>query len=349
MHIGITTHDKAAAKIAAALLSAALLLAPARPAAAIGLVCRGAPLAATAILRMNWGDFLPIVIGGVPIGGINPPIVHEAPICVCPSHIPPFVPVPGIGISFWEPLYLAGTTRDPGCAVSLGGVNLLGHAYDTEMGQRRAATPGRRSGSLLQVHWYDFPAFALINAAANTVCENLGATFNLAGMTEIDPVWNNDLWSAIFSPEDALFANPVAQAACVVDALTSSLNFPLDPLFWCAGTWGSVYPLSGNVNDETSDQQGNALALSKFMAWEAHLGLLWTSVGPGAQCFAYPSPIWIKSQYRIDPIYPLPTVGLPVVIGETPLRWGYLPPENFPLGEDSAYVIWNAEQCCLRP
>ena len=55
-------------------------------------------------------------------------------------------------------------------------------------------------------------------------------------------------------------------------------------------------------------------------------------MGPLAQGYAYPSPIWVKAQYRIDPIYPLPTVSAPVTTGQSTLRWGYLPPENFSLG-----------------
>ena len=48
-------------------------------------------------------------------------------------------------------------------------------------------------------------------------------------------------------PEAAAVANPLAISACTADAASSTLGKPIDQLFWCAGSWGHLYPLSGHT------------------------------------------------------------------------------------------------------
>ena len=40
------------------------------------------------------------------------------------------------------------------------------------------------------------------------------ASFDIAYITEIDPLWNDDTLTTLINPEVALFANPIAVAAC---------------------------------------------------------------------------------------------------------------------------------------
>lgn len=300
----------------------------------------------------NWDDMFPITIMGFALdllgtGLSNPPIMNEPMICMCPSDLFGMT-LPGIGITYWEPLYVAEVTKSPGCLITLGGDKVLS-GYTNEQGPAKGSfSSSGDTGDRSQMHWYVYPLFGLIDAAITSVCKNSSAGFDLVGITEINPIWQNDIWSSIFAPESSLFANIPMQLACLVDAVTSSFQMPMDPLFWCAGTWGSAYPLSGNPNSKQSDQQGNALELAKYIAWQARMGMLLTTVGPQATCFSTYSPIWIKSQFRVDPIWPIPNYTDGIVIGETPIRWGMVPPANFPLNQDSAYLIWNGEQCCLR-
>ncbi|PMX28452.1 conjugal transfer protein, partial [Pseudomonas sp. MPR-R2A7] len=72
------------------------------------------------------------------------------------------------------------------------------------------------------------------------------ASFDIAYMTEVDPLWQDDSLAALINPEAIVFANPIAQAACAGDCIAGTVNLPLDPLFWCAGCQGSMYPLNGN-------------------------------------------------------------------------------------------------------
>ncbi len=300
-------------------------------------------------MTINWVDMFPITVaGGVRIGaGFDDPFMFEPTICDCPSHLFGY-PLPGLGVTYWEPLYLAEVERVAGCFPSLGGDQLLsGYSYETG-GANGQATKSGGSTNRSQVHWYVYPVFKILDMFTSDECHNSSTGFNLSFASEIDPVWQNDLWANVLSPESSLFDTLPMQMACLVDAVSASVWVPLDPLFWCAGTWGSVYPFSGTPNASVSDQQANALELSKFLAMQARLGMMLDSIGPQAICFAVPNPVWMKGQFRVDPVYPIPTYGQPIFIGQTEWRWGDLPPGNFPLHQSSEYMIWNGQQCCMR-
>ncbi|OCX68170.1 hypothetical protein A6M27_17105 [Acidithiobacillus thiooxidans] len=329
------------------LMGFSVLLGTMSSASAVGIACHGRfydPITDT-----NWLDFLPITIMGLPLGTgtQDPPLMREPPLCVCPSHIMG-IPMIGIGITFWEPQYIAEITRDPGCLITLGGINLL-PMFATESGpvEKGGGKADDNDASREQVHWYIYPVFALLKLFTDFVCLDTSG-FELANMSEIDPFWQNDLWGAMLSPEAVLFSNPITQAMCIVDAVSSTFYYPLDPLFWCAGAWGGIFPYTGNSPNTEGDQSMDMLELTKFMGQSATIGLLWGTIGPQAICFSTPMPLLIKSQFRLDPIYPLITEGAPIYIGESAFEWGYLPPMNFPAYDDEADLIWTGEQCCLR-
>jgi hypothetical protein len=188
----------------------------------------------------------------------------------------------------------------------------------------------------------------MLDILTSLKCTDSHTDFTLAWMTPIDPTWQNDLWGAVFNPEGALFANPIAQAACAVDAISSAFYYPIDSMFWCAGSWGSVYPLTGNGQVQNSDQATNGLVLSKFIAKESRVGALLATTGPQNTCSAGFTPVWIKTQYRVDEIGPVITRGDPVYIGQTEFKWGLAPSANYPTHESSEYLLWNGEQCCIK-
>lgn len=320
----------------------ALASAQAAPPPAEGKACVGKVF--NPMTDTDWNYMYPITVMGVKTGpGFNPPLMYEPPICVCPGIFG--IPTPGIGITFWEPLYIAEIERTPGCLSSLGGASILS-AYKTL--QSEQVNEGKDGGpvSRMQMHWYEYPVFAMLDMLKSLVCYSPSG-FNLLYLTEIDPTWQDDMWAAIFAPESVLFTSTLAQMACAVDSAASSLNFPIDALFWCAGSWGSVYPLSGNAAHTNSNFTSNNLVLAKFLARQSRLGLQWQTIGPTAICSSHPNPIWLKSQYRVNQVGPFPRRGVPVVIGST----GQLqvPPfANAPTRESTVNLIWQGQQCCAR-
>jgi conjugal transfer pilus assembly protein TraU len=74
------------------------------------------------ITDICWRCIFPITIAGRPVTrGEDTPNPHQL-ICWCPK--PPLPAVPGIPISFWEPVRLIDITRTPYCMVNLGGLQI---------------------------------------------------------------------------------------------------------------------------------------------------------------------------------------------------------------------------------
>lgn len=297
---------------------------------------------------MDWNLLYPITIAGIPLGGgVNPPLMYEPPVCVCPG---PFgIPSIGIGLTFWEPLYVSEIQRMPGCLSTIGGVQILSK-YASLHGEHEGGSDDSNSGTTtrMQGHWYTYPVFGMLDIMKDMACKN-SSGFALGYITEIDPTWQDDAWGAVFSPESSLFANLVAQAVCAVDSVSSQLGFAMDPLFWCAGATGSMYPLTGNSGPGNGPYLVNAQVQAKFLFRLHRLGLLWETIGPTATCFSHPNPIIVKSQYRINQIGPVPRRGsfpAPVIgsLGELL----FPPAANAPGWESTDNMIWQGQQCCAR-
>jgi conjugal transfer pilus assembly protein TraU len=294
----------------------------------------------------DWNQAFPITVMGISMGGgTNPPMMYEPPVCVCPG---PFgIPSVGVGITYWEPLYVSEIQRVPGCMSTLGGVSILDD-YMSLHGEHEQGSDGGNSGTTtrMQGHWYQYPVMTILDMFKDAACKST-AGFALAYITEIDPTWQDDTWGAVFAPEASLFANPVAQAACAIDTVAANFAFPLDPMFWCLGGWGSTYPLTGNSGPGNNAFLVNSQIQAKFMARLHRMGLLWQTIGPSAICFSHPNPIIIKSQYRINQIAPIARSGKPLVIGDHGAQQ-YPQVTNPPSMESTDNLIWQGQQCCAR-
>lgn len=331
------------------LASALLTLAAGSAHALVGVTCNGKFF--NPITDTDWNNIFPITIAGAMIsnaGNTPAPLMQTMPpVCVCPTIFG--IPFVGIGITYWQPLYLSEVERRPGCLSSLGGIKVLTGPFEmlgsnqTRNHQNKAMATNR-----MQVHWYQYPLFSILELFKTLGCKSTSG-FDLAYMTEIDPMWQDDTWSAVFAPESALFSNPVANAACAVDSVASSSGFPMDPLFWCAGSWGNVYPLSGNSNHSGDPFTMNAQIQAKFIARNARLGLNWQTIGPTAVCSSHPNPVWIKSQYRYNQVAPLPRKGKAVSTGDYGRFFQGPPVTNAPTQEHTVNLIWQGQQCCLKP
>ena len=265
-------------------------------------------------------------------------------ICKCPMKTPPWVRI-GIPVSFWEPVRLVDVTRTPYCLVSLGGISLM------DRGIQGRGSIGNNSGnrmrhSFYHVHWYIYPLIYWLELLADFVCLEQAA-FDVAYMTELDPLWNDDETAFILNPEAVLFGNPIAQAACSADCLTASTGFSHDYLFWCGGCQGSLYPYTGTITAHVGGVQGSLLAAQRMIAKLHREGLLWGYVGVDGLCDKYPMPIIRKTQYKTQMVYPIPsTSGGCHPLGRSEVLWGT--GKEYPYqGEDFGYLIWRKRNCCL--
>lgn len=289
------------------------------------------------ITDVCWDCLFPIKIAGIEVvkGDFDPGSPNKF-LCVCARPGIP-IPVPGIPIGFWEPARLVDVTKSPMCMVNLGGVS-LGSSH-----LKGVKEDGE--GTLYHVHWYIYPVLYWLELLLDFICLDTAA-FDIAYMTEYDPLWADDSKSAILNPEALLFGNPIAVGSCIVDCLTSSVGLSNDLMFWCSGCQGCLYPMSGNTSYHNGGVNSALLIVSKFIAKGHRSLMLWGYYGNQGMCGRYPMPIIKKSQYRVQMTYPIPETKSCKRIGQSAVLWQG--GKEYPIrGEDFGFLIWRKRDCCL--
>lgn len=291
---------------------------------------------------MTLYNVFPIRIGGVPLDFFpdaeDIQTVSNVPVCFC---LTPF-PRPGIKVSLWEPLSIIEPTAIPYCSPTIG----TGLPISVGMG---AASFGQNNSDntkqtyTYQAHYIKYPVFKLLSLFMDFVCLEANGGMDYLYITELDPLWQNDIWAAIIGPEAFLVANPIAEMACMVDSVTSAVGFPLDPLWWCLGSWNGTFPMT-QTNKGTSAMQAQA-AISSRMLMKMHRQLLlWGSIGEAGLCQQFPMPIMRKSQYGIFPLYPFPW-PYRIPIGRSGVIWeaGH---DNAANQHSGVWAVYRKRDCC---
>ena len=298
------------------------------------------------ITDVCWECLFPISIGPVNItatAGAPDTPNPASPICFCGSPIPRI----GLSLGVWEPARLVDVSREPWCFPNLGGVN-MNPGIPAARGRTASSGGDGASGSVWHAHYYNYPLLGWIGALLDLGCLE-SAGFDIAWTSELDPAWLDDELSFLVNPEAALFANLPAQAACAADCAAASAGLPLDPLFWCAGCQGGMYPLTGNVAAHVGGVQASLLAAQRLVFRLHRLGLAQGTAGPAALCNPYPMPIMQKSQYRWQMTAPVPATT-PITgcnpTGRSSVFWESL--REVPVsGESFGYLLWRKRTCCL--
>ena len=303
------------------------------------------------ITDVCWSCLFPMSIGSfAPFKGAMPDTDNpKLPVCSCIAPAPLFRRV-GITVGYWEPIALVDITRHPYCMVNLGTKFPFGN--ETSTGYAESANT-KQNSSFYYAHWYIYPLIYWLNLLTDFACVDK-IEFDVAYLTELDPAWDDDEIAFFLNPEVAIFANPVAQIACAADAVKSAIGLPIDALFWCAGSHGSMYPLDGKVQEHVGGVASSTL-LTERMTYKLHREmLLWDSTGDvsgfadESLCHQHPAPILPKSRYRYQMVNPLPTTGKGgcFPFGRTTAIWGV--GKEFPYkGEDFGYLVWRKRNCCM--
>lgn len=287
--------------------------------------------------KADFTAMLPLRIAGVEVmDGTLPDVQNavSAPMCVCPDPFPRV----GIPVSFYEPSRLIEVVKDPYCFPTMG----FGFDFANGMETGTAGDSHDRDKTFFQAHYYNFPLYAIIEMFTDFICmEKTG--YDLAYITEVDPLWNDDSLSAIINPEAILFGNPVTQLACVADSISSQADTPLDFLFWCKGSWGNSYPLTGNTNSNNLIEDTASVASTLIYKLHREI-LLWGSWGQAGLCGYYPAPIWRKSAYRMQLVTPR-SHPKAMTIGTMAQKWGFgkdIPGD----GDNFGYLLFKKRECC---
>ncbi|MES0864804.1 conjugal transfer pilus assembly protein TraU [Ruegeria sp. SCPT10] len=296
------------------------------------------------ITEICWDCIFPISVGAISLGGGGRPDTDNQsfPLCICPG-IPPRL---GLAIGLWEPARLVDVANEAGCFVNMG--------FDLDFGllalERSSVTQqsGASTGSSWQAHCYFYPLISWLGVIVDGLCLQ-NAQFDVAYISEIDPLWQDAELNNLINPEAVLFANPIAQAACAADCVTaSSGNLPMDSLFWCAACGGSIYPIQGDVAADVGGVMASQVVATKLVARMHHLFVARRTADSSALCNTESQPIINKSQYRMQITRPVPKTSGRYGCGPMGFSPQYVDRlREFPYrGESFGWLMWRKRNCC---
>jgi conjugal transfer pilus assembly protein TraU len=294
------------------------------------------------VTDLCWQCIFPVSIAGIEIipGPVenNVPDLSGMPVCTCPAPPPLFIRI-GIPVSFWEPARYVETVKDPYCFPSLG-LGLPAAGGFLGGGSQEQGNASVDTSTFAQAHYFIYPVWSIMELLTDFACiEHSG--FDVAYLTEVDPLWQNDILAFILEPESILFGNPIAQTACIADSVSTNAGFSMSPLFWCIGSGGSAYPLTGHVNDD-NELMSNSTIAARIVSKLARDGLVCDTALN--LCACAPTPIWVKHNWRMHVAKPVRDF-MCHPFGRTGLIWGAL--KNPPLvGDNFVWQLFRRRSCC---
>lgn len=310
-------------------------------------VCPNAELLGPKLLTdICWDCLFPMWISGANWGGGEKPAkAANEVLCICQDELG--VPEVGIGFGLWNPARIIELVRTPGCMSTLNGTHM-------DIGDRMYGTAGMEPRSdhsdvvFYHYHEYVFPLLIMLGLFYDASCLADGyVDLDVFFMSELDPTWSNDELAFFQHPEAALVADPVSLAACAADGARAAISEPYDEYFWCAGSWGHLYPFSGHKVADGGLAETTSLLASKVLAVDHRRAMAWRTMGKDVACEAKIDAFLPKTQYKLSMFFPVPEGEYAHNIGETPWNWGEA--RKIPaVGEDAVWVVFRWQDCCLR-
>ncbi len=295
------------------------------------------------ISNVCWSCFFPIRIAGVDLGsGSAPSGAYDSPLCLCPGSFG--FPTPGFSMGLWEPARLVEFQRVPGCSSILNGIRL---PFDrTNQGTHGSSeSTGNDKQTFTHYHYFAFPLMAMLELFSVAACSDGGYDMDLMYVSELDPTWQDSSLAFFTNPEAAAVASAPAQAACSADAIASTAGKPIKEMFWCAGSWGGMYPFSGHSTGKTL-MQSTSLYAARVLAALHRRGLAHKTMGSSAICGSHPEPMIPKTQYKFNTFHLRPETSSSHVMGESSMFWGSS--RMMPGVSDPIYMIWRWKDCCVN-
>lgn len=251
-------------------------------------------------------------------------------ICVCGGW-PPRV---GIIVSYWEPFLLLDTSANAFYSATIG--SSVGGLADELGGKNKSsdAIDIANESTFAQSHAFLLP---LMWGICNR--DDYGTWWS-----EYDAMWQNDELGAWLTPEASLFANQAMVMACMADSAAANAGWPIDAMPWCVGSGGSAYPMTGHV-DNDNIVQANATAAYRMLYKLNRIGMI---CDPTPLCGCMPTPVWIKSHYKLAAVRPgirgVHPIGRSTKFYDTGLN----PPYMGAMGpnDEFLWVVYRKQRCC---
>jgi conjugal transfer pilus assembly protein TraU len=300
-------------------------------------------LGASLVNNICWDCIFPIRIAGADISlgdSFVPARAARSPVCLCGNCV-------GFTVGMWEPARMVELVRKPSCSPTLNGAD-LGLDNGRERGSKGSVDYDKGDTAFYHSHVFAFPILLFLDFFFDGACLEDGSDvpdLDILYLSEIDPTWNNDELNVFLYPESLLLANPIALAACLADVAAAEIREAIDPLFFCVGSWGHLYPVAGHHLQHTSMPRNTSLLGSRTLAQLHRLGLARRTMGDDTVCTAQPEPFLPKTQYQWSVFYPVPEANGKHPTGRSTFRWGesrVIPG----IGEDFVYLVWRWQDCC---
>jgi conjugal transfer pilus assembly protein TraU len=300
------------------------------------------------ITDICWSCILPWSIGTAEVGNYGNQEDTPNPVtamCTCGVN-----PTLGLTTGFWEPARHVEAVRKPFCLASLGGVDLDPGISAPEHARTTRSDGLGDEGSFYQAHFYVNPVMYYLDVVTDFPCLEKG-TFDIAYLTEVDPLWNDDELTLILNADAILFANPVAVAACAADCVASTVGFGIEDMFWCAGCQGGLFPINGHVPYHMGGARTASLIIER-LTMKMHRELIaWGWHGQAGLCGPYYEPVMDKRQYKAQLTYPIPNTQKEggrccQPFGRDTTLWAS--GKEYPVkGEDFAFMLFRKRNCCV--
>ncbi|BCU08439.1 TraU family protein [Allochromatium tepidum] len=299
--------------------------------AAIGLVCASAPLKAegmklgcnsysplkTMFSDVCWSGMFPMRIAGATFmkgkSGVPSDATGKA-ICVCGGNLAKGqLPKIGFTVGFWAPSKIIDITRKPYCLPSLGGLEIPVGGIDFING---GANRGRGQRQEAFANWilYSAPLIYMLRLLDEGACPSDGLLdFDVMHMSPLFPTQNDvtGRYTTFLNPEMMLLANAKSFLAMPVDAVSSTLGNPINNLFWVAGAWGQIYPMTGfnGMGRMVDPVRFSSLMATRSIAMLHRLGLMNETIGDDNLCERNARFILRKDAFRWQMLAPSPEGG----------------------------------------
>jgi conjugal transfer pilus assembly protein TraU len=198
--------------------------------------------------------------------------------------------------------------------------------------------------AMYNVHTYKFPGAALLNMVMDMVCAPKGSfDMDAVWFSEIDPTWQDEQLALYTAPETNLFANLYTHATCILDGVATTVRKPILGFWWCAGTWGPLYPQASR-QQHSGEFDAQMLSAMKLIAHLHRFGMLTLKYGDLAVCKEIPWFVAPHEQYQFQNFWPMP-VDDAKWPGTSFWLWGLGRTEPV-AGEDRVMLEWDYHECC---
>ncbi|MBW8191288.1 TraU family protein [Neiella marina] len=300
--------------------------------------------------QICWDCVVPMTIMGV---GYKPDGASSSVgACACFDALG--MPDFGWPLGGFQPVRLNEVVQEPWCSPSLGGISL----QDDFGGYGTRGTSGDSSSkAFYNYHYFSYPIMEILELFLLPDCDpDPWADFDMLYLSEIDPMWSDDMLSMLLTREAYIFANPLAISSCMVDGITiTATGEAIEEMYYCAGTDGNLYPHTGNVGATADPVRNSSLITQRVLASLHRKGLALKTMGDEEMCEPSYIPFLPRSQYKFSMVHPLPQAdssgpyGCCQTPGDSHHKWSTAAGgRQRPGDKDYVWLIWRWTDCCVR-